>query len=218
MIQPPSPATQGRLCGARPRGRRGRGSEAPVAAGVGLGFCRGERSLPRLTQAAHLLPCSWGKGGKGGEEARLRPSPHPHMPDKASRSSPCWLGRCHAPSSPPAPLAASNEDAGMGGQTLPSLGSPRAAQEIRGYFISRSHVLGMKGRWGKSESAHRRGGGSKSHLAERCARSRAEVTGTQLLSSIQSSTSLSPLPSVASSPAQAADTRQFLAAASAGLS
>lgn len=106
----------------------------------------------------------------------------------------------------------------MGRQTLPSLGTPRAAQEIRGYFIPRSHVLGMKGRWGKRESEHRRGGGSKSRLTEHCARSCAEVTSTQLLSSIQSSTSLSPLPSVASSPARAADARQFLAAASAGLS
>lgn len=74
MIQPPSPATRGQAGGRRCRGS---GCQQP---GWGV-----QRGLPGLTQAAHLLPCSWGRGrgspssreGSGGNSS---PAPAPSLP------------------------------------------------------------------------------------------------------------------------------------------
>lgn len=158
MIQPPSPATRGQAGeGGKEEGTRLWLSQEP---GQGV-----QRGLPGLTQTAHLLPCSWGRGrgspgsreGSGGKPA---PTLAPSLPSRRflreSRQTlsprpgkmPCsQLPSCSLPVGAAGSLEPGHRGGrGTGGQTLPSPGSPSLAQEIRGYFISQSHVLGMKGR------------------------------------------------------------------------
>lgn len=166
MIQQPSPATRGQA-GGEEEGTR---LWLPQEPGWGV-----QRGLPGLTQAAHLLPCSWGRGrgspssregSRGNPSPTLAPSLPSHQLLRKSQQTlsprPGKMPRSQLPScSPPAGAAGSLEQGrrggrGTGGQTLPSPGSPSPAQEIRGYFISQSHVLGMKGRWGTRERAQER--------------------------------------------------------------
>lgn len=59
MIQPPSPSTQGQAEGEEEGMRLWLLQEPWLLQQPGWGVQRG---LPALTQAAHLLPCSWGRG------------------------------------------------------------------------------------------------------------------------------------------------------------
>lgn len=80
MIPPPSPVTRGQAGGRRRRKkrRRGRGSGCAGARGV-------RRGLPGLTQAAHLLPGSWGRGrdnpgSREGSKGNPAPTLAPSLP------------------------------------------------------------------------------------------------------------------------------------------
>lgn len=196
MIPPPSPATRGQAGGRRRR--RGSGCQQP---GWGV-----QRGLPGLTQAAHLLPCSWGRGrgspssreGSGGNSVSSPcsiPILLPASPQEPGDPLPTTLEDATLPASLPLPASRSSLEEGCRGgrgtgrQMLPSPGSPSPAQEIRGYFISRSHVLGMKGRWGKKESVHTgERGGHKTQVsgtAAACRRPRAaQPSPAQLLRSL----------------------------------
>lgn len=121
MIQPPSPVTRGRLRGARPRGRRGRGSGCCGSqARVLQSICERRAGPARADTSSTSAPMQLGEGrrGRGGSPApALAPSRRSRRLLRKSQRllspRPGKVPRSQLPSC--SPLAACKEDAEPGG-------------------------------------------------------------------------------------------------------